>query len=376
MRLFPAVLVLACCTNTAPFPAAEQARFDTALTDMQTEQQCPGALLLVSDGQHRYASAIGMADIESGRAMTIDTPYRTASMSKTFVGALILALQEEGKLSVDDPVSEHIDGIPNGENITLSMLLTHTSGIANYNKVTAYLEAAEADHDRVFAYQELIDFAVAAGPDFPPGTTWNYSNTGYILLGMIAEQIAGRSLYDELRARWFDRLGMTHTHPLDGRNPGPDLARAYLVSGSSVVESNTVLAINNYAADGGWVTTLGDIDIWSRNFLAGRLHQPETLARARMSEGGELLDSVARAFGFDSGGYARGFVVAHDGTLGPLYAGAGNGDGERTMVGYLPDSGISYALFVNVGDGQVPIVETLSAARPVIGALRAHVDGE
>ena len=356
-----------------PFPPEEEARFDAALDEMHEAQQAVGSLLLIDDDHHRYAEARGLADLESGREMTIRTPYRTASVGKTFTGALILALHEERALSVEDPLSDYIDTVPNAGDITLRMLLTHTSGLANYTQVPAYREAA-ADPDRDFTYEELVAFAVEQGPDFPPGAAWSYSNTGYILLGMIAESLVGRSLYEELRDRYFLRLHMTHTHPLDDRSPPADLARGYEITPEGPVEASSPLLLHTYPADGGgWVTTLEDMQVWSRAFLGGHLHSAETLALARQPEGGALLNGVAQSFGLESGGYALGFLLAEDAQMGTLHAGAGNGDGVRTFIGYLPESELSFSLFVNVGDSQVPIVQTLSAAGPVLAALREHV---
>src|SRR6188472_3567290 len=110
------------CASESPFPDVEEARFATSLEEMQESQEAVGGLTAVDDGQHRYLGAIGMADSASGRAMTVTTPYRTASMGKTFTDALILSLHDEGALSVEDPLSSYVPDFPNGENITLRML--------------------------------------------------------------------------------------------------------------------------------------------------------------------------------------------------------------------------------------------------------------
>lgn len=373
----PLVLSLVHCqapdaAEDVAFPAGEQARFDAALQEMHASQQAVGSLLTVGDSHHRYAGALGLADLSSGREMTPDTLYRTASIAKTFTGALVLALHEEGKLSVDDPLSDHVTTVPNAENITLRMLLTHTSGLANYTKVPAYREAA-ADPDRVITYEDLVGFAVEQGPEFDPGAGWSYCNTGYILLGMIAESITGRSLFEELRERYFLPLGMTHTHPYDPRTPPPELATGYEITPDGPVKAYSPLALHTYPADGGYVTTLDDMRIWAHAFLGGHLHSAETLALARQPEGGALLNAIAKSFDLESGGYGLGFIVANDRQMGPLYAGAGNGDGVRTFVGYLPESDLGFALFVDVGDSEVPIVQTLSATGPVLARLREHV---
>ncbi|MCA9609256.1 MAG: beta-lactamase family protein [Myxococcales bacterium] len=367
-----ALLTLGCQDGETPFDPPEAARFEAALDQMHEEQQAVGSLLAFDDGTHVFRGARGAADLAAGRAMTVDTPYRTASIAKTFTGALILSLHEEGTLSVEDPVSRFVDWVPNGENITLRMLLTHTSGLRNYTYATGYLPLIEANGGDV-TYEEMVRVALEDGPEFEPGTDWGYCNTGYLLLAHIAEQLTGRTLYEEVRDRFFVPLGITRTRPIDLRDVDPELARSYVVGEDGPIQvAGQVWTL--HPADGGWMTTLEEMAIWARHFLGGRLHSAETLALARHPEGGPFLDSVAQSFGLEAGGYALGFIEASDATLGPLYAGAGNGDGTRSFVGYLPEHDIAFALFVDVGDSRVPIVETLSAAGPALAALRAHVN--
>ncbi|MCZ7680280.1 MAG: beta-lactamase family protein [Sandaracinaceae bacterium] len=200
-----------------------------------------------------------------------------------------------------------------------------------------------------------------------PGTAWSYSNTGYILLGLVAEQIVGRPIEQELQARFFEPLGMIDTQP---RGDGAPVAlwTGYIHDGSDLRE---VPMGRGYTADGGaWITSLDDLITWAHAFFGGQLHRAETLALAQMPAGGALLETVARNFGLESGGYGLGLVVGTDATFGPLLAGAGNGDGARTFVGYAPEQELAFAVAVNIGDGSVPIVETLSAAGPLLEAVR------
>ncbi|MGE0787796.1 MAG: serine hydrolase domain-containing protein [Sandaracinaceae bacterium] len=365
-RIAPVIVPLVCisCTSETPFPAAEEARFAAALAETRESQQSPGAIISVDDGQHRYEGAIGWADEASMQPMLTTTPYRTASLGKTFTGALILALHDDGLLSVDDPVSSYLPSFPNGDAITLRMLLTHTSGVLNYTRLPDFAT-------RRYTADEAIAAASEQPLDFPPGTAWNYSNTGYLILAKIAEQLTGRSMPEEVQARFFAPLGMTHTWPFEESRVA-EIATGYQLR-SGAAQPVSFLDANIYPADGGWVSTAGDLLIWARAAFGGELHSESTLATARVPEGGELLDEIARSFGLDSGGYALGFIQAHDPELGTLYAGAGNAGGMRTFVGYFPEHDLAFTTFVDVGDGTVPLVETLSAVRPILGALRAHI---
>ena len=209
--LVPLVLVVAGCQASAraPFPSDRAARFDSALEAMHADQLAVASLIAVDDGVHRYEAVRGLADRDAGRAMSTSTPFRTASLGKTFTGALVLSLHDERALSVDDPVSEYLPDFPHGDTITLRMLLTHTSGLANYTHVEAWVDAATAGTR--LTEEEVVALCAAADLDFPPGSSWNYSNTGYLLLGLIVERLVGRSVPEEIQARFFGPLGMTGT---------------------------------------------------------------------------------------------------------------------------------------------------------------------
>jgi len=354
-----------------PFGPEDSARFEAALDATFASQGAPGATMIVhrhGDDARVWTGQRGAVSLAPGAAaVTEHTLFRTASSAKTFIGALILALHDEGRLSVNDPISAFTDMVPGGDAITLRMLMQHTSGVANYTQCTTYRDAAMADPNHLFTYEELVSLSVAEGPDFPPDTGWNYSNTGYILLGMVAESLVNRPLEEELEARFFGPLGMHDTAPL-ANMPPPAMWTGYVVRDGEITES---LPGGAYVADGGaWVTSLHDLTVWAEAFFGGRLHRPETMALAQGTGGGELLNGVARAFDLATGGYGHGLIVASDDTLGVLLAGAGNGGGARTFVGYLPEHDLSFAVAVSAGDGSVPIVETLSATGPILEALR------
>lgn len=371
-----ALCLLASCAaedplTAAPFASEDAARFEEALDLTFASQSAPGATMIVHSrrgGGRVWTGQRGSLSLDPGAApVTERTIFRTASSAKTFIGALILALHDEGRLSVNDPISAHVDGVPGGEAITLRMLLQHTSGVANYTHSATYRETVAADPTRRFTYEELVALAIAEGPDFPPDTGWEYSNTGYILLGMVAQALVHRPLEDELEARFFGPLGMHDTAPLIGEPPA-SMWTGYLVRDGEIEEAPPG---GGYVADGGaYVTSLHDLVVWAEAFFGGRLHRAETLALAQGTGGGELLNVVARSFGLESGGYGHGLVVASDARLGVLLAGAGNADGARTFVGYLPDHDLSFVVAVSAGDGSVPIVETLSATGPILAALR------
>lgn len=369
MRTSSLVAILSLCScapRVEPFSEAEVMRFETALTQTVASQGAPGVLMLVEDGSHRWVGTSGVADLVTAEPVTEHTLFLTASVAKTFTAAVVLALVDEGRLSLDQTLDAWVPRVPGAEGITLRMLLNHTSGVASYNHVPGWDDVIASGRVGEQSADELVDLSLTVPPEFPPGEGWSYSNTGYILLGMIVEAVVGRSIVAETRARFFGPLGMNDTVPVT--DAGDGLWSSYL-SGSSGIEP--VPSVAGYPADGGYVTSLHDLGIWARSFLAGRLHREDTIAAARMGAGGELLGSIAAAYGFETGGYGAGFVVASDARLGPLYAGGGNTDGGRTFVGYVPSRDLAFVVAVNVGEGRVPLIESISEAAPIADALRA-----
>lgn len=358
----------ACAPTTAPFPAADIERFEAALAATVAGQGAPGTVMLVEDGAgHRWVGIDGVADVSTGEPATEDTLFLTASTAKTFTAAVVLALVDEGRLSLDQTLDAWVPRVPDADRITLRMLLDHTSGIASYNHTPGWRDAIALDRNRRFTSDELVDLALSVPPDFAPGAGWGYSNTGYVLLGLVVEAIVGRPLTEETRARFFVPLGMTDTVPVS--EAGERLWSSHLLVDGALQPIPTPIG---HTADGGYVTSLQDLGIWARHFLGGRLHRPETLAEARVGAGGEIVGSIASAYGFESGGYGTGIIVASDAVAGPLYAGGGNTDGGRTFVAYVPDQDLWFVVAVNTGEGFVPLVESLSEAAPLFDAIRAR----
>ena len=123
-----------------------------------------------------------------------DTHFRIASNTKTMTAAVIVQLAQEGKLSLDDPVSKYVPGVPNGDNITIAELLEMRSGLYNYTDAPELSASLDRDPTKVWTPDELLAIAFAHPPNFPPGTAYEYNNTNYALLGLIAEKVDGKPL--------------------------------------------------------------------------------------------------------------------------------------------------------------------------------------
>ena len=170
----------------------------------------PGGIVLVTrHGQVEYERSFGKANIELDVDMTTANIFRIGSITKQFTAAAILKLQEEGKLSVTDSIAMYVDEFPSPANkVTIEQLLTHSSGIANYTSLVQFDDLVRrTDFDPL----ELIDFFRDEPMDFAPGEGFNYSNSGYIILGYIIEVVSGMPYAEYLQRSFFTPLGLKST---------------------------------------------------------------------------------------------------------------------------------------------------------------------
>lgn len=195
----------------------------------------------------------GFANEEWGIPNSTSTEYRIFSMTKQFTGACILLLQERGLLKVQDPVSKYVSDLPESwQAITLHQLLTHTSGIPNYPDMTPRAK----EYNRLGATpREMVEVAATQPLEFKPGTKLNYSNTGYILLGMVIEKVSGQTYADFLKKNIFDPLGMEHSGYDDQSRILKNRAAGYSVRDGQTINADfgdmTVLLLLGYLLDGG-----------------------------------------------------------------------------------------------------------------------------
>ena len=177
-----------------PFPGSVMAGVDEAVDafvkGQVAKQQIPGlALAVVRDGQVVFARGYGLANVEMGVAATPDTVFELASVSKQFTASAVMLLVGDGKIKVDDPIGDHLHGLPKSwAGITIRHLLGQTSGLKDYLAVPGL--SLRDDYDDA----ALIKLVAEDPLDFPPGTHWAYSNTNYALLGMTVARVSGRSL--------------------------------------------------------------------------------------------------------------------------------------------------------------------------------------
>lgn len=298
-RLLGVVVAVACslgataasATNLKPFdPVALQAVVEA----LGKELLLPGAMVLLHAPQGDFAFGYGATELGGTTPPRADTHFRIASNTKTMTAAVIVLLAQEGKLHFDDPVSKYVEGVPNGDDITISELLKMRSGLYNYTAAPELAESLDHDPTRVWALKELLGIAFKRPPVFAPGKEFDYCNTNYALLGLIAEKVSGAPLAKIFQDRFFGPLGMKDTLlPAGTSNAIPEpYAHGYLYGSSSYALADAPYPADliaaakagtlkpnddthqnpSYAlAAGGAISTADDLSNWMRALVGGKV---------------------------------------------------------------------------------------------------------
>ncbi|MDH6499236.1 MULTISPECIES: serine hydrolase domain-containing protein [unclassified Streptomyces] len=252
----------------------------------------PGVTLTAKDGRSTWSTTAGVGDLRTHAPRSVDDRYRVGSITKTFVSTVLLQLEAEGRLSLDDTVEKWLPGVVrgnghDGSRITLRQLLNHTSGIFNYTADepfarTYFLKDGFFKHRYdTQSPEQLVAIAMAHEPDFAPGASWNYSNTNYVLAGMVIQKATGRPYGEEIRHRIIDPLHLTATSVPGTRVTVPrPSSRAY----SKLAETATgptydVTRLNPSLASsaGEMISDSADLDRFYSALMQGRLLPPKQL---------------------------------------------------------------------------------------------------
>ncbi|MFJ2890810.1 serine hydrolase domain-containing protein [Streptomyces sp. NPDC087305] len=285
-----------------PATAAERAGKDSDRTATRTAIQAavdigvPGVTATVKDGRGTWSATAGVGNLRTGKPRSADDRYRVGSITKTFVSTVILQLEAEGRLSLDDTVATWLPGVVQGNGydatrITLRELLNHTSGIFDYTADDDF-GAAYFTKDGFFQHRydtktpaDLVAIAMSHKPDFAPGTSWNYSNTNYVLAGMVIQKATGHSYETEIRRRVINPLhlkatslpGTRVTVPQPSSRAYSKLAQTPTGPTYDVTELNTTIA----SSAGSMISDSSDLDRFYSALLRGELLPPKQLKEMR-----------------------------------------------------------------------------------------------
>lgn len=277
MNSMRAAVVALCAVLTlgvASAPAAKPKRANLGqLARTLVKSGAPGALVYVRTPTAARAGVAGWADRDAHVSMRGADRYRIASVTKAFVSVVILQLEAEGTLDIDDSVEKYVPGlVPNGGAITLRELMNHTSGLFDYTEDQSFFNAALSNPSRSWTPRELLAYAFAHPANFAPGTNYRYSNTNYILLGLVSEVVTGKPLGQSLQERIFTRLGLSSTSFPLTIELTPDFVHGYvrLVPGP-LTDATPVLNPSWAWAAGGIVSNARDVTTFYRGLLTGKL---------------------------------------------------------------------------------------------------------
>lgn len=278
-------------------------------------QHIPGlALAVVKDGQVIKAQGYGWADVQQAIPMRLDTAFQIGSVSKPILATAVMMLVEEGKLRLDDPVGKYLDGTPKSwKDITIRNLLTHTSGIRDLFNEPIVVNDINLFGWRILGHsfdvsgdrteQSVLELLAQQPLNFPPGTHYSYSNSGYELLAMVIHKVTGKPYGLFLHERIFAPLGMTRTCIYGDVPPLPDIAAGYRLDHNHLIRverTQPTVGGKGYGS-GGLVTTVLDLAKWDAGLASGKLvAEPtfrEMLAPARLNDGTEIASSLA-SWGF------------------------------------------------------------------------------
>ena len=240
----------------------------------------PAVLAAVTDSKGESAGvAVGKGNLETGQAPPIDGEVRIGSASKTFVAVVVMQLVQEGKVRLDEPIETYLTGVIKGEGtdasrITVRQLLQHTSGLPEYSDTYLSSRAAESENMQHYVPpRDLLDTALGKPAAFEPGTQWKYTNTNYIVLGMLIERVSQRPVGEQIDERIVKKLGLSHTYlPGNGEKKlhGPH-PQGYHLSAEGKLEDMTDLDTSLAWAAGGMVSTPSELNTFFQAVLDGRL---------------------------------------------------------------------------------------------------------
>ena len=315
----------------------------------------PGATLGVclADGSC-FSLATGFSDLESKTPMKPSDKMAAGSVGKTFAAAVALQLVKEGKINLDDRVEKYLGNeswfsrLPNAKDMTVRQLMNHTSGLVRYEFKEQFTNDLTANPDKVWRPEELVSYLFDEKAPFEAGKDWDYSDTNYIVLGMIIERVTGAKYYDEARRRLLKPLNLKNTFAQDRRElkgliPGYAGEQNPFGGKDKVLENGKFIINPQFEwTGGGYISNTQDLARWAKTMYEGRAFDASLLK--------EMLDGVPAKLGRDTK-YGLGVIIRPT-PVGLSYGHSGFFPGYMTDVMYFPEHKISVAVQVNTSVSQ------------------------
>jgi D-alanyl-D-alanine carboxypeptidase len=358
LLLFFTVCML--CTVVVNGQTADTTALKTALQlkldEWHKSGSFPGATLgvVLANGES-FGLAVGFSDRETKRAMMPGDRMLAGSVGKTFAAVTALQLIKEGKIGLDDKIEKYLgqepwfSRLPNAKAITIRELMNHTSGLVRYEFKEQFTKDLTANPDKVWKPAELVAYLLDEKPPFEAGKGWDYSDTNYIVLGMIIEKVTGRKFYDEANRRLIKPLKLTGTIPQDGPRlrgvvqgyAGPNNP----FGGTDAMIVNGKFSINPQFewTGGGYASTAQDLARWAKMIYEGKAFSGDLLP--------QVLDGVSAPMLGRETKYGLGVIIRKT-TAGTSYGHSGFFPGYMTDMMYFPEHKVALAVQVNTSVGR------------------------
>ena len=355
--------------------SALQNALQTKLEEWHKAGSFPGATfgVVLANGES-FGLAVGFSDRETRTPMKPTDRMLAGSVGKTFAAATALQLIKEGKIGLDDKIEKYLgreqwfSRLPNANDITVRQLMNHTSGLVRYEFKEQFTKDLTANPSKVWKPAELVAYLLDEKAPFEAGKGWDYSDTNYIVLGMIIEKVTGRRFYDEANRRLLKPLKLSDTIPQD-RPTLKGVVQGYAgpnnpFGGTDAMIVNGKFAINPQFewTGGGYASTAHDLARWAKMIYEGKAYSPELLS--------QVLDGVAAPMLGRESKYGLGVIIRKT-TLGTSYGHSGFFPGYMTDMMYFPEHKVAVAVQVNTSVGRSlgkPLGRVLVEAMEVIAA--------
>ena len=336
---------------------ALKARIDRIAAGVMEQRGVPSAsVAVVQGGKIVYTHAYGRAHIDPDEAATPEMRYSIGSISKQFTAAAILLLQEQGKLKLSDPVGKYVAGLTRGDEVTIRQILSHTSGYQDYwpedYLMTPMMKPATP--------QSILDTWAKKPLDFEPGTQWQYSNTNFVIAGLIVEKVSGQKLMDFLEEHVFHPLGMKSVWDSDEAKLTQTDATAYIRAALGPLRAAPKEGRGWMFAAGELAMTAHDLALWDESLIARSVLKPESYKE--MFTEVKLKDGKGTHYGLGVE------VLDHHGKLEIEHSGEVTGFVSDNVV--LEDEGAAVCVLTNHMAGGAGEIAGL-AADVVAGARRS-----
>lgn len=348
-------------------------RLQAKLDELHRNGKFPGATIgvVLADGKS-FGLATGYSDREAKTPMKSSDLMLQGSVGKTYAAALALQLVKEGKIKLDDKVERYLGKeswfarLPNSKEITVRMLMNHTSGLVRYEFKDQFTKDLTANVDKVWKPQELITYIFDTKAPFEAGKGWDYSDTNYIVLGMIIEKVTEKRYYDLVRKRILQPLKLKNTVPSDSRAI-VGLAQGYAGEGNPFGGTDAMIVNGKFAINpqfewtgGGYASTTEDLARWAKAMYEGRAFDAGLLPEMLTGTHAPMLGKEAK--------YGLGVIIRPT-TFGTSYGHSGFFPGYVTEMIYFPDHKIALAIQVNSSVPRVvgkPLIRFLVESAEII----------